>query len=108
MKNIFWLCMFTASAFFAACGSKTTEVVYTNDGKPGTIIIDVTLIDTLFNNGNPIVLADASGVEASIDGTSLNGITDKNGRCIISNVPPGAYYFTFTKEGFGMMKGGPF
>src|SRR5437763_13234550 len=104
MKNIFWLCMFTASAFFVACGSKTTEVVYTNDGKPGTIIIDVTLFDSVIMvGGGSTRITDASGVEVSLEGTSLKEITDINGRCNISNVPPGAYDFLFTKDGFGIM-----
>ena len=86
---------------FSGCKSNPTSVVYTNDGKPGTIVGQVTLIDSLYKlNEGYTILSDASGVEVSIDGTQLKGITDANGRFSIENIPPGAYWLIFKKDGF--------
>lgn len=81
-------------AFFCACSSKTTEVVYTN-GIPGTLIADVTLNDSTWSK-----ILDPSDVEVSIEGTAIKGLTDKNGRCTLLNVPPGIYNIFFKKIGF--------
>src|SRR5207253_3143103 len=75
------------------------EVVY-NNGAPGTIIAKVTLIDSLSLTNGQDIKHDPSGVEVSIEGTSLKAVTDNNGKCTITNVPPGVYNFLFKKDGF--------
>ena len=85
-------------ALFCACASKTTEVIY-NNGVPGTIIASVFLWDSLGVNGGGILL-DPSGVEVSIEGTDRKALTDKKGKCTITNVFPGVLNFFFKKDGF--------
>jgi hypothetical protein len=101
MKKIYYsFVFFLIVHLLPGCkGTTTTQVMYTGDAIPGTIIGKVTAIDTLFINGRYVV-SDPSGVEVSIEGTSLKGITDKGGRYSISNVPPGAYWLIFKKEDF--------
>jgi hypothetical protein len=91
------------SSFFCVCGSKTTEIIY-NNGVPGTIIAQVQLCDSLSGPTGQIYLPDASGIEVSIEGTSFKTVTDKNGKCTLSNIPPGVYSIFFKKDGFTTQK----
>src|SRR5580704_9494761 len=88
----------SCGVLFCACGAKTTEVIY-NNGVPGTIIATVFLYDSLGVNAGGIPL-DPSGVEVSVEGTDRKALTDKNGKCTITKVPPGVLNFLFKKEGF--------
>src|SRR5437899_1519502 len=101
MKNIFYSIIFFAGAnLLTGCKSNTTtQVVYTGDVIPGTIVGKVYLADTVFMN-NYIPISDASGVEINIEGASFSAVTDKDGRYTIANVPPGAYWLIFKKDGF--------
>src|SRR4051812_39139029 len=107
MKNILIIIGLISIAGISAC-TKTTEIIY-NNGVPGTIIGQVTLYDTLLNFGNrDFIIDDRSGIEVSIEGTQLKGITNKNGSYSIKDVPPGAYILIFKKNDFITYKSDPF
>jgi hypothetical protein len=99
IKN--FILFLSVAAFIAGCKSNTTQVIYTNDGKPGTIVGQISLYDSLLDkNSNSLPISDASGVTVTIEGTSLQGQTDKDGIYSITNVPPGAYWLIFSKDGY--------
>lgn len=102
MQSIIKLSALLAFAVFCGCkDSNTTQIIYTNDGKPGTIVGKVALIDSTY-----AYLKDASGVEVTIEGTPYKAVTDSNGKWSITNVLPGTYYLFFKKDGFALKKDG--
>jgi hypothetical protein len=55
---------------------------------------------TLRNAETIALLADHSGVNVMIEGTSYSATTDASGAYTLANVPPGIYVLTYTKQSF--------
>jgi hypothetical protein len=56
-------------------------------------------------NYNDSLLADNSGVLVQLDGTSYSAMSDAAGFWTISNLPSRTYNMTFSKQGFGSVRG---
>ena len=103
MRNIIKLSALLAFAVFCGCkDTNTTQVIYTGDAIPGTLVGNGNLYDTVWDNfsRNYAEIDDRSNVLVSLEGTTFKTTTNKKGEWRIENVPPGTYNILFQKDDY--------
>jgi hypothetical protein len=97
VKTLTIFVLLALSVTLISCDSDTNTTG--NSTTTGTISGYVFLID---KNSNTV--SDKSGVAVSLEGTSLQTLTDASGKWKITNVPAAAYTISYQKQGYGSTK----
>jgi hypothetical protein len=88
-----------AFVIFAGILSSGCKDSSTSVGTSGNISGFVTVLDTFFHG-----MTDNSGVTVSLEGTAFKTVSDASGKWNLSNVAPGTYTLTFSKDNYATRK----
>jgi len=93
MQNYLKLLVLSAFSFLYGCKDSATS-----PGVTGSMVGYVVAIDSTGTN------RDNTGVKISIDGTNYSAMSDSSGRWEMTNVLPGTYNISFTKNNYATEK----